>query len=611
MTWNTNTLLEVSKRHVAILGMTGSGKTSTAKLFVQEIANADGRVCILDPIKSDWWGITSSKDGKHPGLPFVILGGPYAHVPLHSGAGKAVGDLVAAGKLPLSICDMVDLEPGGLAKFFIDFAPRFVRRRNAPVHIVIEEAHEFAPKERGGISGDENRLIHWAKKLGTAGRSQGARLIVATQRTQSLHNAILSSCETLIVHRLTHHDDQKPVIKWVMGNFGKALADQVAESVGKLEDGEAWVLSVATRPHVHERVRMPMHTTYDNSRTPDGADDADVKRATVDRDTVAKLIGQALEDARANDPAELKTTIAELKRRVKGLEEELAKKAAPAGSESELRALQKYVQDTLEEVDFYRQRLLHVSEEFKEHGRMLIELGALAAKSYDQRTKEAGDEHRAVRHVQDTSHAAEAVSGGLHVHDGRRDAERHVDLPSVQRRAGAEAPRASRREAGEALEKGPGLILDAAAWWEALGHPAPTRAQVAAISGYAVSGGSFQRYLSTLSSKGLVTLAEGRVSLTPAGRDAAAVPDTPPTLSELRRRVLDVLESGPRKILEVLLRSPLEMARTQVAELAGFEPSGGTFQRYVSTLSSMELIRYPRRTTIAAATWMGGAETRK
>lgn len=129
MTWNTNTLLEVSKRHVAILGMTGSGKTSTAKLFVQEIANADGRVCILDPIKSDWWGITSSKDGKHPGLPFVILGGPYAHVPLHSGAGKAVGDLVAAGKLPLSICDMVDLEPGGLAKFFIDFAPRFVRRR--------------------------------------------------------------------------------------------------------------------------------------------------------------------------------------------------------------------------------------------------------------------------------------------------------------------------------------------------------------------------------------------------------------------------------------------------------------------------------------------------
>jgi DNA helicase HerA-like ATPase len=60
---------------------------------------------------------------------------------------------------------------------------------------VIEEAHEFAPKERAGI-GAENMAIHWAKKLATAGRSKGIRLIVATQRVQALHNAVLGSCET-------------------------------------------------------------------------------------------------------------------------------------------------------------------------------------------------------------------------------------------------------------------------------------------------------------------------------------------------------------------------------------------------------------------------------
>lgn len=64
--------------HIAILGKTGSGKTSTAKLIVEQIVDDGDRVCILDPLKSDWWGLISSADGKTPGLPFQILGGPRA-----------------------------------------------------------------------------------------------------------------------------------------------------------------------------------------------------------------------------------------------------------------------------------------------------------------------------------------------------------------------------------------------------------------------------------------------------------------------------------------------------------------------------------------------------
>lgn len=223
----------VLKQHVAILGKTGSGKTSTEKLAVEQVVEAGARVCVLDTVKSDWWGITSSANGKRAGLPFKILGGPRGHVPLHANAGKVIGQLVASGKLPLSIIDMADFEAGGVQRFFVDFAQALFRHMHGVVYLVIEEAHEVAPKERAGF-GAENLSIHWAKKLATGGRSKGIRLIAATQRVQSLHNAVLGSCETIIAHRLTTPADQEPVLKWMKANSDKEIQAKVAESLSSL-----------------------------------------------------------------------------------------------------------------------------------------------------------------------------------------------------------------------------------------------------------------------------------------------------------------------------------------------------------------------------------------
>jgi hypothetical protein len=66
---------------------------------VEHVVAQDFRVCVLDTTKSDWWGITSSASGKREGLPFKILGGPRGHVPLHSSAGKVIGQLVGSGEL--------------------------------------------------------------------------------------------------------------------------------------------------------------------------------------------------------------------------------------------------------------------------------------------------------------------------------------------------------------------------------------------------------------------------------------------------------------------------------------------------------------------------------
>src|SRR4051794_1625154 len=113
-----------------------------------------------------------------------------------------------------------------------------MRSKRGVLYLVVEEAHELAPKERSGF-GAENMAIHWAKKLATAGRSKGIRMIVATQRVQSLHNAVLGSCETLIAHRLAAPADQDPILKWLKANADKETTDNVARSLSSSRPAQA------------------------------------------------------------------------------------------------------------------------------------------------------------------------------------------------------------------------------------------------------------------------------------------------------------------------------------------------------------------------------------
>lgn len=302
-------------KHLAIFGMTGSGKSTTGKDLVEQVVPMGSRVCILDTVKSDWWGITSSSDGKRPGLPFTILGGPHAHLPLSRNMGAAIAEVVASGAMPLSIIDMVDFGMGDAAHFFVDFAPVLMKKMRGVLYLIMEEAHEIAPKERVGFQ-KENMGVYWAKKLATAGRMRGIRLVVIDQRVQALHNAVIGSCETLVVHRQTAPADQKPVVDWLKGNVkDKDLRKQIEESMSSLEDGQAYLCSGAAK--LFELVQFPRAKTFDNTAAP--TDDSalkDVKTAKVDTESLRTILAEAVKEAEANDPAILRKRIAELEAKI-------------------------------------------------------------------------------------------------------------------------------------------------------------------------------------------------------------------------------------------------------------------------------------------------------
>jgi hypothetical protein len=546
--------------HIAVLGKTGAGKTTTTKDIVEHVVPMGFRVCVLDTIKSDWWGITSSASGKSPGLPFKILGGPRGHVPLHSSAGGVIGQLVGRGQLPLSIVDMANFEAGGIQRFFVDFAEALWKNARGVVYLVIEEAHELAPKERAGFNA-ENMSIHWAKKLATGSRKKGIRLIVASQSVQQLHNRVLGSCETLIAHRLIAPADQDPIVKWMKSNAGKARADDVEASLSSLPTGTAWVCSGEAK--VFERITFPKNKTFDNTATPtDDAADIDVRTAAVDQDELRTLIGEEVAKAEASNPEKLKERIADLAAKLSRAEYAVGVAQEAHAAPPDPAALGNARRD----------------------GRR----GGLV----DGHTAGFRDGWDARGNAVDRVIAAIGAGEELFARDlgtARTEFSRKNLAALVDVTAPAQASPAPARQALQAQQKPAAApatngasdrnqqvdrrVLGALAELEALGTSAPTRELVGAMAGFGnITSKGFRQAVAFLIGEGSIEMPrDGRLALTDAGRAIAPRAARPGTVADMRNRIVSVLGAPADRILDELIRIyPQSIERQALGDLTGF-----------------------------------------
>lgn len=579
----------VLAQHVSVLGKTGSGKTSTAKLLVEQAFDAGDRICILDPIKSDWWGLISSADGKSAGLPFAILGGPHGHVGLKSSAGAAIGRLVGHGDLPHTIIDMADMEPGGLQRFFCDFAPALMKAMRGVLYLVIEEAHEFAPKERAGFGG-ENMALHYAKKLATAGRSKGIRLIVATQRVQSLHNAVLGSCETIIAHRLTTPADQKPVVDWLTAHAGKTQAVDVGASLSSLPTGEGWIASGEAR--IFERRAFPKFRTFDNAATPTrNGGKVHVHGGAIDAAALREKIGEAASEIAADDPKALRKEIDRLGKELSdnqksfvAASKEIQQPDPKAIEEADLRGYMRGRDSLLEPIRVAVEKLEQLradATDLADASASVITWLNAVSENIDASAQSISDRiSKAVKSVR-ADVAPPVIAGSLAQSDVRR----------------------ARPAAAPGSTTGPQAhVLRALRWWRAMGKNAPTRAQVAAICGWKVTSGHLKNVLGSLSSSGLVTYPEqGRVGLTGEGFALAPEPETGANVIDGIRSTL----TGPqRQMFDVLLKHRRPITRDDLAAALGWAPTSGHLKNVAGSMRTLDIIDYPQQGTIALASWV-------
>lgn len=294
-------------QHIAILGKTGSGKTFAAKGVVEGLLERDRQVCILDPTGA-WYGLRLLADGKSKGWPIILLGGDHGDIPLSAKSGEAVARLVTEQRANVVI-DTSGLTVGEYTRFFIDFAGKLYTSIRSPLHLVIDEAHYFAPQGKVPDP-DTGRMLHAANRLMSGGRSRGIRAMLITQRPAKLHKDSLSCADTLIAMRVMAPQDRAAIKDWIDGAADSKVGKQVLDSLANLSRGEGWVWY--PEGGYLERVTFPRIKTYDSSATPTGDGGSKPAIGEINLDAVRSALADAVKEAEANDPKALKRRIAEL-----------------------------------------------------------------------------------------------------------------------------------------------------------------------------------------------------------------------------------------------------------------------------------------------------------
>jgi len=525
-------------QHLAIIGKTGSGKSWAARGVVEALLDRSARVCIVDPT-SAWWGLKSSVTGKSAGYPVVIFGGPHADLPLAAQHGEAIAETIGTSSTP-AIIDTSQMRIGERTRFFTDFADALLRKNRGPLHLVIDEAHIFAPQ--GKVDLQSGAMLHAANNLVSLGRSRGLKIMLITQRPAKLHKDSLTQVATLIAMRLTAPQDRRAFEEWVEDNADAAKCREIIASLAGLKTGEGWIWAPELK--LLEQVRFPKIRTYDSSAAPDGSESGRQVLAPIDREAIAAKLQAVAADAVANDPATLKRRIGELERQ--------AREAKPAAAAPP------------------------------------VDTGAIEQRGYARGLREAA----AAIPVQ-----AKALRTALHqaIEAALERFSRHEHIERIATMAPPPKPAAALRGAERVAAASPSvgrggkhrIMVALAQYPEGL----DTR-KLALLTGLSSKGGTWSNYLSELRTGGLIEGNAERMRITALGCEQLGAWKPLPTGKALIDYWRGRLGSGGKRVIFDIIvdHYPEAVSSETVAQLACLSAQGGTWSNYLSELRGLDLI---------------------
>lgn len=542
----------IAAERIAVLGMSGGGKTYTVLKLMELLVGHGVQVIHFDTV-GNAWSVQASADGKHAGLPVLVIGGDHANLPLNPAAGAVVAEmLVRVGtSAVLDVSDLLDEE---LIPFITAFVTRFhvlKKRDKYPAHIMFDESQDIVPEqpESKAAFAMRGKVIRLLKQ----GRNNGVGWTLASQDPQSVSKRALNQAGTVIAHALSADHDRTFLAKWASKSKKDerklALFDQLPE----LPTGTALVLSPKFLG-ISKIVHIAQRETFDHRPPKVG----EVRRepkvlAAPDIEKLKQEMTSAVAELEREDPKALQ-------RRIRELEEKLKKAVATPVTKVETKT-------EIKEVPMFPPKQLDA---------LTKALTALTEKQADLAAK--------VKQLLEHAKPMPAPThgrGGPHVTTGPRPPPSMPVFEPPRRRE--PAPLVASAVPEGAMGGGERIILIAIA--QHVGGV--TREQLTVLTGYKRS--TRDAYLQRLRGRGYVN--DGPViTVTETGMDALGSDYEPlPTGRALYEHWLKKLPEGERRVLEVVWQSyPHNIAREAVTEDTGYKRS--TRDAYLQRLTARRLV---------------------
>jgi hypothetical protein len=335
--------------------------------------------------------------------------------------------------------------------------------------------------------------------------------------------------------------------------------------------------------NVEKVIQIRMAATFDSSKTPKPGESAvrvKGEGAKPDLELYAQRMRETIERAKDEDPKELKRRIAELQRAVS------AKSAAPTTA-APVPVLTNEDQETIAMLKENFEQLVGEAEQLENR----VNTMSVTMKSARELAQQLVETLLQVEMVGENTQAASSLRHGVAQLQPnlQRIAAKAAAVQQPNPQSAAARPAAPRRQArsagpGEKMGKALRSILNVLAQ-----YGPSTRNKVAAVAGYAVSGGGFGNALSEGRTRGWLSGSD-ILSITDDGMEALGVYDPLPTGPELLASWCGRLGKAEREIVTALVDAGTELTKEQLAERTGYAANGGGFGNALSRLRTRELI---------------------
>lgn len=299
-------IVEVLTGRGVILGKSGSGKSNSASVVVEELLEEGFPTLIVD-VDGEYFGLKEEYEILHLGADEecdLQVGAEHA---------KKIAELTLEQNIPV-ILDVSGYLHEEEYRELIKEVGRHLfakeKKLKKPFLMLVEEVHEFIPES--GLDDAGRMLVKIAKR----GRKHGLGLCGISQRPADVKKDFITQCDWLVWHRLTWDNDTS-VVRRVLGS-------EYADKVQDLNDGEAFLMTDWNDEI--RRIQFRRKHTFDAGATP-GLEEIE----RPDLKSVSENIISELEDiserrkAESNEAQRLESELEGRKEQIDQLKEELEK----------------------------------------------------------------------------------------------------------------------------------------------------------------------------------------------------------------------------------------------------------------------------------------------